>query len=106
LVNTFRPLLSLMALCKVALQLFRNKTAADADELGRWFNPSLRQRGRHCMLKTYNITKVTRSMIAYAAVQVSIIIQWVNDVMAFTSIPVDLRRTFIDGQVGYPRQQH
>jgi hypothetical protein len=64
--------LSPLRIClKAALRIFRNKTSADADRLGHWFNPNKRQKGPKCMLERHEIEQVTPSMIAYAALQVN-----------------------------------
>lgn len=76
--STFLP--ALTASYQVALRLFRNKTAADADRLGQWFDPTRPQRGPKCMLTTYGIEEVTRAMIAYAALHVRMITGQLYDV--------------------------
>lgn len=63
-------LLLLRTFHQVALRIFRNRTAASADTLSGWFDPNKRASGPKCMLERYKIQKVSRSMIAYAALQV------------------------------------
>lgn len=60
----------LKASYQVALRVYRNKTAADADRLGQWFDPDRRQKGPVCLLNKNEFEEVSRSMIAYAALQV------------------------------------
>ena len=55
---------------QVALRVFRNKTAAQANTVDGWYNPKSKAKGPADFVKRYNITKVTPQMIAYAALQV------------------------------------
>jgi len=55
---------------QVALQLFRNKTATQANKIDGWYNAKLKAKGPKDFLKRQHITRVTPEMIAYAALQV------------------------------------
>jgi len=55
---------------QVALRLFRNKTAAQADCIDGWYDPEAKSKGPKDFLSKQNITKITPQMIAYAAIQV------------------------------------
>lgn len=55
---------------QVAIRVFRNKTAVQADLIGGCFDPSLKAKGRKDFLKRNDIKEVTPQMIAYAALQV------------------------------------
>jgi len=59
---------------QVALRLFRNKTAAQADRTNGWYDAKLKAKGPKDFLKRYNVTEITPQMIAYAALQVCLII--------------------------------
>ena len=61
---------SLRTTLQVALRIFRNRTAAQADRLDGWFDPVKSKKGRRCVLDKLKAPKVTRGMIAYAAIQV------------------------------------
>ena len=61
---------------KVAIRLFRNKTAAQADEIGTWYNPSKKAKGPKDFVTRHNIKRVTPQMIAYAALQVCLTIHY------------------------------
>jgi hypothetical protein len=75
---TLRAVLSpLRATCQVVLRVFRNKTAAEADRLDTWFDPTTRQKGPKCLLERIDKRSVSRGMIAYAAVQVIACYLWI-----------------------------
>jgi len=67
-----------MISAQVALRLFRNKTAAQADRIGGWYDAKSKAKGPKDFLKRHNITKITPQMIAYAALQVCPIIYCVQ----------------------------
>ena len=66
---------------KVTIRLFRNKTAAQADEIGTWYNPSKKAKGLKDFVTRHNIKRVTPQMIAYAALQVCLTIHYLPPLM-------------------------
>lgn len=67
-----RPLTSKLATLnnlQVALRMFRNSTAAQVDELGKWYNPKLKATGPKDFVTRCGITRVTPYMVAYSAIQ-------------------------------------
>ena len=70
--NTAAPKPLINRVLQVALRVFRNGTAAQADlcKVGVHFDSAGRRGGRKDFLQTNNIKTVTAQMIAYAALQV------------------------------------
>ena len=56
---------------KVALRLFRNKSAVEANRIDKLFNPNVKAKGPKDFLHRHSITKITPGMVAYAALQVT-----------------------------------
>ena len=56
---------------QVALRIFRNRSAAQADEIDGWYDPDRRVTGPKDFLMRQKITRVTPQMVAYAAIQVT-----------------------------------
>jgi len=56
---------------QVALRVFRNKTAAEADGPGRCYDARKRSKGPRDFLTRHEIRRITPRMIAYAALQAS-----------------------------------
>ena len=56
---------------QVALRVFRNKTAAEAEESGKGYDPQKKSKGPRDFLTRHGIKRITPRMIAYAALQAS-----------------------------------
>ena len=57
-------------LLQVAIRLFRNKSAAQVDVVGGWYNPAKKAKRPKDFMTRHNIKEVTPQMIAYATLQV------------------------------------
>ena len=72
---------------QVALRVFRNKTAAQADEVDKPYNPKSKPSGRSDLLTRCGITEMTPRMIAYAAVHVlALHISLISDALTMSFI--------------------
>ena len=83
---------------QVALRVFRNRTAADDDTLDGWFNPNKPRMGPKCILDRGEYTKITRGIVAYAAVQVRLL--QFRHRSSNPDVPIGLCGTLLDAKVG------